>query len=1026
MRSALYDVLEQNASMSWICDFCGYQNLSTSIIPDTSLTSNNHDTSIVSIPSTRSLSDSSFHSDIIGSPPAFSSPNQKAKPKKPKGTNNHLKIAVANCQNARTKSKLMEAMLDSIQPDILIGTESHLTPENTNNEIFPIPYSEFAMRRDRDPPDGHGGVFVAIRDHLQPRHATEYNTPDCEITWAELQSCDNHLIFIGAYYRPPRSNETSLQKLHESISNIQQDHSNATIILGGDFNLPGIDWVNSAVKTGAADRSQCLMLLDTAVNCNLEQMNLEPTRQQNILDLCFTSRPGIVQKTTTAPGFSDHDHMVVMETSLKATINKKKPREVYQYKKTNWDTIRQKIEEKALYYWTSLPSENTVSTNWKAFKDMIRTTIDENIPKKTISKRYHLPWLSRGTKRLLNKKKRVYRKAKRTQQETHWEEFHNIRKQCQHETTSDYHKYINSLIDPSEDKTKKNLWSYLKHKRQDSFGVSTLKSNGSCQTTPATKAEALNQQFVSVFTREDLDAMPDKGPSPHPDMAPIVITVNGIRKQMANLKVNKATGPDDIPARFMKECADQLSPILAQIFQQSITTGQVPDDWRRANVVPIFKKGDRTKPSNYRPVSLTAIACKILEHVIVSNMMDHLDKHNILTDYQHGFRQKRSCESQLFITVHDLASALNTSSQIDLAVLDFSKAFDKVPHQRLTRKLEYYGIRGNVNNWIGSFLNNRQQQVVVDGETSSQAPVTSGVPQGSVLGPALFLVYINDITDNINSKIRLFADDCLIYREVKSVEDHQGLQEDLDNLHSWSNTWQMAFNVSKCFTMSVTNARKNKRSWTYSMGGENMEKVDDTSYLGVQISKNLKWNQHIHSITSKANRILGLLRRNLRDTPKEVKECAYHTLVRPKLEYSCAIWNPHTEELKNKLEKVQRTAARFVLNRPYHRGATESVSEMLRELKWVPLERRRTAQALTFIYKMTNGLISIPSSYHPTPLRTSTRNSNIKSYKLYQPRVDAFKYSLLPRTIPIWNKLSNDAVQASTLDTFKARVLTEI
>jgi hypothetical protein len=185
--------------------------------------------------------------------------------------------------------------------------------------------------------------------------------------------------------------------------------------------------------------------------------------------------------------------------------------------------------------------------------------------------------------------------------------------------------------------------------------------------------------------------------------------------------------------------------------------------------------------------------------------------------------------------------------------------------------------------------------VVVDGESSAEAPVASG---------SFFLIYIKYIADDITSKIRLFADDCLIYREVKSTEDHQALQNDLDVLHSWSNTWQMAFNVTKCFTMSVTNARKNKKEWTSSMGGENMEKVEDTSYLGVQISKNLKWNQHVNTITSKANKILGLLRRNLRHTPEEVKETAYHTLVRPRLEYSSAIWSPHTAELKTKLEKV--------------------------------------------------------------------------------------------------------------------------
>ena len=208
----------------------------------------------------------------------------------------------------------------------------------------------------------------------------------------------------------------------------------------------------------------------------------------------------------------------------------------------------------------------------------------------------------------------------------------------------------------------------------------------------------------------------------------------------------------------------------------------------------------------------------------------------------------------------------------------------------------------------------------------------------------------------------------------------------------------------------------------YSMGGQNIEEVEDTPYLGIHLNKSLKWNNHINIITAKANRILGLLRRNMRHTPRAVKETAYNTLVRPRLEYCSAIWSPYTAELKFQLEKVQRGAARFVLGRPYQRGSTESVAEMLRELQWETLERRRNISALTFIYKMTNDLIEIPKKYHPIPLKTPTRHTNEKAFQTYQPRVDCFKYSLLPRTVPSWNLLSTEVVSAPTLDTFKSGV----
>ena len=249
------------------------------------------------------------------------------------------------------------------------------------------------------------------------------------------------------------------------------------------------------------------------------------------------------------------------------------------------------------------------------------------------------------------------------------------------------------------------------------------------------------------------------------------------------------------------------------------------------------KKGRRSSPENYRPVSLTSICCKINEHIIVSQTMNHLEKNNILVDYQHGFRRRRSCESQLLITSHDLATILNKRSQVDVAVLDFAKAFDKVPHQRLIKKLQYYNLDKKVVGWIQSFLSKRTQSVVVDGHTSTSAPVLSGVPQGTVLGPLLFLLFINDIANNVTSSIRLFADDCLVYRETRKKEECELLQKDLDELVSWSKTWGMAFNVKKCNIVSITNAKKNRQRHSYHMDDQPIKSIDNTPYLGVNINK---------------------------------------------------------------------------------------------------------------------------------------------------------------------------------------------
>ena len=245
-----------------------------------------------------------------------------------------------------------------------------------------------------------------------------------------------------------------------------------------------------------------------------------------------------------------------------------------------------------------------------------------------------------------------------------------------------------------------------------------------------------------MFTEEDINAtMPNLGEG-FPSMPNIDISVNGIEKLFTDLNPNKATGPDNIPGRILKMGAHEVAPAQVTIFRKSLETGSLPDDWRRANISPIFKKGERTKPSNYRPVSLTSICCQVMEHIIHSNIMCHLDKYDILTDKQDGFRQKRSCDSQLTLTTYDLAKTLDNRQQTDIVLMDFSKAFDVVPHQRLLLKLDHYGIRGPTNTWIADFLMRRMQRFVIGGKHSDWEHVKSGVPQGTVLGSfAIFIVY---------------------------------------------------------------------------------------------------------------------------------------------------------------------------------------------------------------------------------------------------------------------------------------------
>ena len=338
-------------------------------------------------------------------------------------------------------------------------------------------------------------------------------------------------------------------------------------------------------------------------------------------------------------------------------------------------------------------------------------------------------------------------------------------------------------------------------------------------------------------------ALPDLSNTHYQSIEDLVITQEGVIKQLQQLNVNKASGPDEIPVRILKDYADDLAPILNHIFTQSYKNGILPRDWLSARVVGIYKKGQKSDPANYRPVSLTCICCKIMEHIVLGHIAKHLAANDIVIDNQHGFRERLSCETQLLEAINDFALNVNNSCQTDILFLDFSKAFDKVSHHKLLHNIDFYGIRGHTKKWIHGFVSDRMQQVSVNGKKSKVAKVLSGVPRGSVLGPVLFLLYINDITDGVKSTMRLFADDSMVYRCIRNRADQISLHKDLQKVFEWAETWGMIFNVEKCTHLTIT-LKENPLQYDYFIDGKKIPQESSCKYLGITISKDLSWNLH--------------------------------------------------------------------------------------------------------------------------------------------------------------------------------------
>ena len=636
-----------------------------------------------------------------------------------------------------------------------------------------------------------------------------------------------------------------------------------------------------------------------------------------------------MKSSKTVPGISDHD-MVVTDFDIRPQSSKPIKRQILKFNKANWDQINKDMDYIGKEIKDQYNNGKSANDLWEMFKDALKLSISKNIPSTSSRPNTKLPWINKQILKLLAKKKKAYNKAKQTK---NWTSYRKLQKHARNTIRKAEWRYLNdTIVKGLENNNNKPFWNFVKSRKKDNTGVSPLKQGGKLFSDPKTKANILLKQFKSVFTVEDQSTLPPME-SKATTINQIEINQLGVAKLLKDLKPHKAPGPDAIPNLVLKNCAETISHPLSLIFQRSLDSGTLPSDWLTANVSCAFKKGDRHMAENYRPISLTSVPCKLLEHIICRHLLNHLETNNILSNLNHGFRSGYSCDTQLLVTVNDFLTSFDNKKQVDVAILDFSKAFDTVSHKKLLHKLENHGIKGPLHDWLTCFLTRRTMQVVVDGSNSDTTTVDSGVPQGTVLGPILFLCHINDLPDAVASQVRLFADDCLLYTEINSFQDHLKLQKDLKNLEVWASTWGMRFNATKCYILSI----KSASSFMYSLNNTILKSVPNNPYLGVLLSNDLQWSDHISKITKKANSTLGFLRRNLRKCPPKCRLNAYLSLIRSTLEYGSVIWDPHLKKDIDALERIQRGAARFITG-DYRSRTPGSVNRMMTKLELTSLQ----------------------------------------------------------------------------------------
>jgi len=916
---------------------------------------------------------------------------------------------VVNANGLRNKLATLETACNYIKPDILVISETKIDSNILNQEILPAQFTGNCFRRDRTLHGG--GVLLAVREGINCSHVDTPAVKDSEQVWAKVLIANKPDLFIGSFYRPPSAGDAPLHELDSVLASLPPDKN---IFIGGDFNCREIEWSNYT----SPNILHCRKLIDICNDHSLSQVNLKPTRQSSILELFMTNNPSLIRNCSVVPGLSDHDGMVVTDTNILPSVTKTVNRKIPLYKSANWDSIHEKANLFKSDYLQSCDSD-TVEANWNKIKSFINNLMSDDIPHKTINGRNRLPWFDRSAKSLVRKKQKLYNRARNTQRQEDWDAYHRVRYALQKYLKDKKNAHVNNiLVTAMEKKNTKPFWNYVKALRRDNVGTAPLLDEGTLRSDPTERAEILGRQFESVFVDDtDLGGIPTPPGPPTPSISNLIITESGILKLLQQLDTTKASGPDNIPNKLLKELAIYLAPVLTSLYNQSLQTGNLPSDWLTASVTPVFKKGNRSLASNYRPISLVSVACKILEHCIVSHVMEHFDKYNILSPFQHGFRKNRSCESQLALTIHDILTKHSRSGRVDIAVLDFSKAFDTVPHTRLLTKLKHYGVTGNTLSWIKTFITGRTQRVVVEGRGSRLADVRSGVPQGTCLGPVLFLAFINDLPCHVQTQIRLFADDCLLYQPVSSVEDSLVLQRDLKALEAWSDAWGLRFNAQKCHVISTG---KESHPFFYQLNGTILKQVRSHPYLGVELADSLSFSAHIANITKTASQKLGFLRRNLRHCPHALRSLSYFALVRSGLEYCSSVWDPHLARDIQQLERVQRNAARFVCGE-FRRGPEISVTALLERLKWPTLAERRRSARLVLFYKAHTGVVAIPLDNILTKADGRTRGAH-SNYKQFATKSNLVLNSFIPKTVKQWNSLDLDIKTSSTVAEFKNRL----
>lgn len=926
-----------------------------------------------------------------------------------------LSISHTNIRSIRAPDKIEHIRCELAGNfDIITVSETWLSSSCENVDLaltgFQKPY-----RKDRIDDSGYGGVLAWVSIRVSAKRRVDLELPQLELMWLEIRSRNNKFL-LGVGYRQPSANEEFWQLFQDSLDKVLETDI-SSVVMVGDFNADPM--------TAAGSKFD----LFTKMN-NLQILIHEPTRvtetSSSILDQVLTNSPHFVTRAVVHPPIATCDHATV-SVDLLFRIGKKSSyvRRMWDFSQANFEDYRNELESMTL----ADAITNDVDESCNNLTNQILSAAANHIPSKLVTVRQNdKPWYNNYLRRLLRVKNRYHAIAKRSNKSDDWvmfraqRNFYN-RELCRMKKEFNDKKLISLSLEGK--KNPKKWWSLLKSiwNNKTVCSIPPISKDDITYSEECEKANIFNDFFLRASTVDDSNrVLPESNP-PATILDSIVVTASEVIDQISLLDVNKSYGPDNISPKFIKEAHITLVPALVKLFNLSLTKCVFPASWKKANVLPLHKKDDTTILNNYRPVSLLSVLGKIMEKIVFKYVFNYLNDHSRISRFQSGFIPGVSTVSQLIEIYHEFCSALSNKAEIRIVFLDISKAFDRVWHKGLIHKLSQCGISGSLITWFTSYLSNRQQRVVINGRHSEWANIHAGVPQGSVLGPLLFLVYINDLVDVVqHCQIRMFADDtCLFIESNNRKLAQQALDSDLASISVWADRWLVNFSPTKTEAMLISNKTDEDSIPDITFQGSIIKNVSFHKHLGVYLSSNLKWAKHIDYLCDVACKKLWALKRLKYILDRKSLETIYLYFIRPSLEYADVLWAGVYENETLKLNAIEIEAMRCVT------GATarSNIAKLWEDSGWASLSERRDIHCLLSLFKILMGpgpgylKALIPQTVGERthyPLRTQENLSTPFT------RLDIFKRSFIPRSLNLWNNLDLSIRQSASIVIFKNKI----